>query len=67
MFSGTARSFGEVIAGAVEDECGLGAGSDLTADLGEMQSHGFGIGGWQNKRCGDAALWTDGTEDVTHL
>ena len=28
---------GEVITGAVEDEDGVGAGLDLTADLGKMQ------------------------------
>jgi hypothetical protein len=62
---GNGKVFGEVITGAVEDEYGVGAGSDPTADLGEMQGHGFGIGGWQDKRGGDAAPRTDGAEDVS--
>ena len=37
---------GDVIAGAIEDESGVCTRSDLTADLGEMQGHGFGVGGW---------------------
>jgi hypothetical protein len=55
---------GDVIAGAIEDESGMRTGGDPTADLGEMQSHRFGIGGWEDEGRGSATLRTDGAEDV---
>jgi hypothetical protein len=56
--------FGDVIAGAVGDDGGVCVGTYLTADLGEMQGHGFGVGGWEDKGRGGTALRTNGTEDV---
>ena len=53
-----------MIAGAVEDEGGVCAGTDLTTDLGEMQCQRFVVGGRQNKGCGGAPLRTSGAEDV---
>ena len=56
--------FGDVITRAVEHEGGMGAWGDLPADLIQMQRHGLGVGGWDDKGRGSAALRTDCTEDV---
>lgn len=61
------KFFGNVIAGAVKHEGGMGARGDLAADLVQMQRHDLGVGGWNDDGCGSAALWTDGTEDVGPL
>ena len=53
-----------MIAGAIEDESGVCTRSDLTADLGEMQSHRFSIGGWKDEGRGSTALRTNGAKDV---
>ena len=59
--------FGDVIAGSIKDESGVGTGRDLPADLGQVQRHGLGVGGWDDEsRCG-AALRADGAEDVGPL
>jgi len=56
--------FGDVISRAIEDEGGVAARRDLPADLGQMQRHDFGVGGWDNEGRRGAALRTDGAEDV---
>jgi hypothetical protein len=56
--------FGEVITCAIEDEGGVGARRDLPADLGQMQRHDLGVGGWDDEGRRGAALRTDGAEDV---
>jgi hypothetical protein len=53
-----------VIAGAIEEDGGVRAGTDLTADLGEVQGHGFGVGDREDQGRGSAALRTNGAEDV---
>jgi len=53
-----------VIAGAVEDDGGMCAGTDLTTDLGEMQRQRFAVGDRKNKGRGGPALRTSGAEDV---
>ena len=45
---GDGEIFGDVIAGAVEDEGGVCAGTDLTTDLGEMQCQRFAVGSREN-------------------
>lgn len=56
--------FGDVIARAIEHEGGLAARRDLPADLGQMQRHDLGVGGWDDEGRRGAALRTDGAEDV---
>jgi len=56
--------FGDVITCAVEHEGGMGARGDLPADLGQMQRHDLGVGGWDDEGRRGAALWTDGAEDI---
>ena len=56
--------FGDVITCAVEHEGGVGARGNLPADLGQMQRHDLGVGGWDDEGHRGAALWTDGAEDV---
>ena len=56
--------FGDVIARAIEHEGGMAARRDLPADLGQMQRHNLGVGGWDNEGRRGAALRTDGAEDV---
>lgn len=56
--------FGDVIAGAVDDESGMAAWRNLAADGGQMQRHGLGIGGRQDQAGGEAALGAGGTEQI---
>ena len=58
------KVFGDVITCTIEDEGGVGAGRNLPADLGQMQRHGLGVGGWDDEGRRGAALRTDGAEDV---
>lgn len=53
-----------MIAGAIEDDGGVRAGTDLTTNLGEMQAQRFAVGDRENKGCGDATLRTNGAEDI---
>jgi hypothetical protein len=53
-----------VITGAIEDEGGVAARHDPPADLGQMQGHDLGVGGWDDESRRGAALRTDGAEDV---
>ena len=54
----------DVIAGAVEEEGGVGAGSDLAADLCEMQRQHLGVGGREDERGRGAALGAGRAEEV---
>ena len=56
--------FGDVITGAIEDEGSVAARRNPPADLRQMQGHDLGVGGWDDERRRDAALRTDGAEDV---
>jgi hypothetical protein len=51
-------------AGAIENEDGVGAWPNALADLVEMQVHGLGIDGGQNEGGADAAVGTDGAEQI---
>jgi hypothetical protein len=42
----------------------MAARRDLPADLGQMQRHDLGVGGWDDEGRRGAALRTDGAEDV---
>jgi hypothetical protein len=53
-----------MIAGAIEDDGGVRAGTDLTTNLGEMQAQRFAVGDRENKGCGGATLRTNGAEDI---
>ena len=57
-------SAGLVPAGAVQDDDGMRARSDVAADLGEMQVHRLGIDLGQNQAGADAARRTNRAEDV---
>jgi len=61
---GDNKIFGDVIAGAIEHDGGVCAGTDLTTDLGEMQRQCFAVGGRENKGCGGATVRTNSAEDV---
>jgi hypothetical protein len=49
---------------AIQQHDGVCARCDVTRDLGQMQVHCLGIGFGQDKRCADAAGWTDSAKDV---
>lgn len=53
-----------MVARAVEDERGVRAGSDLAADLGQVQGHDLGIGGRHDERGSGAARGAGRAEDV---
>lgn len=53
-----------MVAGAVEDENGVSARSDLATDFGKMQGHYLGVGGRRDDGRGRAAFRADGAEDV---
>jgi hypothetical protein len=58
---------GDVVAGAIEDDRGMCAGTNLPTDLGEMQRHGLAIGDGQDEGGAGATLRTNGAEDVGPL
>lgn len=51
-------------AGAIENEYGVGAGSDGSSDLGEVGVHGLGVGVGQDETGGGGAAGTNRTEYV---
>ncbi len=58
------KVFGDVIASTIEDEGGVTVWRDVPADLGQMQRHDLGVGGWDDEGRRGAALRTDGAEDI---
>ena len=50
--------------GLVGEEDGVGACADLGRDFIEMPLHGLGVAAGQNEGRPDAALGTDGAEDI---
>src|SRR2546426_1744617 len=55
---------GQVPAGLVDQEDGVGSGRDGCGDLGEVQVHRLGVAGWHDQGCTLALLRADCTEDV---
>ena len=53
--------------GLVDEEDGVGAGADLGRDFVEMPLHGLGVAARQDEGGPDAALGTDGAEDLVRL
>lgn len=58
------RAAGLVPTGSVENEDGVAAGSDLAADFGQVQGHGFDVDRRQDQRGRRLPRRTDGAEDV---
>ena len=56
-----------MLTGAIEEEDGMGAGSDHLGDLLQMHLHGSRITKEQNPSCARTALGANGTEEVAHL
>ena len=56
---------GLMSAGAVEHDDGLGAWSDLSADLLQVQGHGPGLGFWNSPGGADAPGRADGAEQIS--
>ena len=59
--------FGGVPAGAVEEQDGVGAAGDGSADLVEMGLHGLGVGEGHGEGRADAARRADGAEQIGAL
>src|SRR6266704_1791377 len=55
---------GQVPAGLVDQEDGVGSGRDGCGDLGEVQVHRLGVAGRHDQGCTLALLRADCTEDV---
>ena len=55
--SGHVKVCRRVPPGAVHQQDGLGAGSDVTGYLIEMELHRFGIGLWQHERGANSKPW----------
>src|SRR2546421_8886753 len=55
---------GQVPAGLVDQEDGVGSGRDGCGDLGEVQVHRLGVAGWHDQGRTLALLRADCTEDV---
>jgi hypothetical protein len=50
--------------GSVQDDDGVGAWGDPSADLGQMQGHGFGVDIGQHQAGADASGGADGAEQI---
>ena len=53
--------------GLIDEEDGVGAWADLGRDFVEMPLHGLGVAARQDESRADAALGTDGAEDIHRL
>ncbi len=51
--------------GLIEDEDGVSTGCHLGRDFIEVPLHGLGVAARQNESRADAALGTDGAEDIS--
>src|SRR5262249_1404745 len=60
----TAGIGGQVPAGLIDQEDGVGSGRDGCGDLGEVQVHRLGVAGRHDQGCTLALLRADCTEDV---
>jgi hypothetical protein len=64
MFLGTSSLPGRMPSGAIEQQDGVCAFSDIARDLVEVKLHHVGVGVGQRQSRSDTASWTDRAEQI---
>ena len=64
---GDDERLGEMPSGLIEDQDGMSTGSDLAGDFIDVELHGARVAGRKNNGGADAALGTDGAEQIGRL